>query len=107
MYRLILALATLWCVVQSLYMIWLTMAYNRGICRRCKTGVWEYNDVLEGAIPEDAEDAVTNVRCSHCGYKEYIPSIRLAKGYVPVFAIGMYLLSWVVLVLTIIGGFYV
>lgn len=107
MYRLILASAILWYVAQSLYMLWLTTAYNRGICRRCKVGVWEYNDVLEGAIPEDAEDAVTNVRCSHCGHKEYIPSTRLAKGHAPVFAAGMYLLSCIVLILTIIGGFYV
>ena len=102
MYRLILALATLWYAVQSLYMIWLTTSYNRGVCRRCRTGVWKYHDVLDGATPEDAEDAVTNVKCSLCGYKEYIPSTRLAKGYVPAFAIGMYLLSCLVLTLTII-----
>ena len=86
MYRLILALAALWCVLQSLYMIWV------------------YHDVLDGATPEDAEDAVTNVKCSHCGYKEYIPSTRLAKGHAPVFAVSMYLLSWFVLILTIIVG---
>lgn len=86
---------------QSLYMIWLVRAYNRGRCRRCKYGEYLYYDVLKSDLYEDAEDAFANVKCSCCGYKDYVPSELLARGKVPYLAVCTWILSMAVFLCTI------
>lgn len=76
--------------IQSMYMIWIRMAYNNGICKRCGTGTYLPHDVTEGGSCEDAEDAMTNVQCSCCGYKTFIPNKAVANGRIPTKAFGIW-----------------
>lgn len=72
-------------LIQSLYVIWLHMAYNRGVCRKCSRGMYQKKE-------ESSEDR-TNVQCSKCGHKVHVPNARLACGEIPCMVILLWLIS--------------